>query len=241
MTHLAIEIDRVSVKYRQYESASRSIKTELLTGKSSNSRAMNSISDLSIDIRPGEIVGVIGKNGAGKSTFAKLIMGIVKPTSGRIIVRGSTTGLLQLGSGLNLDRTARENITFINHLRTRDSKNINKVLDEVIEWASLHKEIDKPLRTYSSGMLARFSFALETYFKPEIFVIDEVLSVGDFEFQHKSSERMRSLITSGATVVLVSHDLDSISQFCGSVMWLEGGKLKKYGNPLKVIESYKGT
>jgi ABC-type polysaccharide/polyol phosphate transport system ATPase subunit len=232
-----IEIENVSVSYRQYSSASRSIKTDLLRGSQSNGEERLALQDISFNVKEGEVVGVIGRNGAGKSTLTRLIMGIVRPIRGRVITRGTTVGILQLGGGLNFDLTGRENIKFVNMLRGYDD-DFNTAAEEIAEWAGLGKSIDDPLRTYSSGMLARFSFALETSHKPDILIIDEVLSVGDFEFQQKSASRMQNLIKSDATVILVTHDPQAIREFCNRCIWIDKGKLMYDGMPDVALDHY---
>ncbi len=233
-----IEVQNAWVVYRDFESSSKSIKTNLLSKRIEVSESRSAIKNLSIQIKQGEIVGLIGRNGAGKSTFAKLLMGIVHPNRGKVVVKGSIAGLMSLGAGLNLDWSARENLKFIHLLKMQKEENLNVIVRDVIEWSGLSTAIDKPLRTFSSGMLARFAFAVETAYKPDILVIDEVLSVGDFEFQKKSGTRMAELIKSGITVIFVSHDMKSIEDFCTKCLWIDNGEVKMEGEPKEVIQRY---
>ena len=233
-----IEVQNAWVVYRDFESSSKSIKTNLLSRRIEISESKSAIKNLSLHIKHGEIVGLIGRNGAGKSTFAKLLMGIVHPNRGKVIVKGSIAGLMSLGAGLNLDWSARENLKFIHLLKMQKEENLNGIVRDVIEWSGLSTAIDKPLRTFSSGMLARFAFAVETAYKPDILVIDEVLSVGDFEFQKKSGIRMAELIKSGITVIFVSHDMKSIEDFCTKCLWIDNGEVKMEGKPKEVIQRY---
>ncbi len=233
-----IEVQNAWVVYRDFESTSKSIKTNLLSKRIEVSESRSAIKNLSIQIKQGEIVGLIGRNGAGKSTFAKLLMGIVHPNRGKVVVKGSIAGLMSLGAGLNLDWSARENLKFIHLLKMQKEENLNVIVRDVIEWSGLSTAIDKPLRTFSSGMLARFAFAVETAYKPDILVIDEVLSVGDFEFQKKSGIRMAELIKSGITVIFVSHDMKSIEDFCTKCLWIDNGEVKMEGKPKEVIQRY---
>lgn len=238
MKSLAIEIVDASVHYRHYPSASRSIKFELLNRKRTPSALRVALKNINLKASQGEVLGVIGKNGAGKSTLIKLIMGIVRPTNGRIVTRGSIVGILQLGAGLNMDLTGTENIRFINMIKGRTHKEYLDTASFVSDWSEIGEAINQPLRTYSSGMLARFSFALETYSTPQILIIDEVLAVGDFEFQEKSAERMKQMISSGATVILVSHDMDSIKKFCTSCIWVDQGRIVASGAPGEITSAY---
>ena len=238
MTNYSIELRQVDISYREYSSSSKSIKTDLLRRSNLRHSKKRALESLDLFVEPGEVLGVIGRNGSGKSTLAKSIMGIVKPTNGQVIVRGSTTGLLALGAGINFDQTARENIKFVHYLRNNSTIELSELESEVADWTGLEDFMDKPLRTYSSGMLARFTFALETSYKPEVLVIDEVLSVGDFEFQSKSTRRMQKLIKSGATVIFVSHDLENIRSLCTRCIWIDKGKLIKDGLPDEVVREY---
>lgn len=233
-----ISVNSVSVAYRHYESSSKSIKTNLLKGNKRKSSEKMALKNIGFHVNKGEIIGVIGRNGAGKSTLAKLLMGIVKPTSGRVLIDGELTGLLSLGAGLNMDRTAKENITFVHLLKTGNYKNLDEIVEDVSIWTNLGEALDQPLRTYSSGMLARLSFALETAYTPDVLIIDEVLSVGDFEFTKKSTLRMNKLLDSGATVILISHDLHTIETVCSRTIWLEAGKLIDFDYSPVVVKKY---
>lgn len=233
-----VEVQNAWVVYRDFESSSKSIKTNLLSRNLEVTESKSAIKNLNLRIEHGEIIGVIGRNGAGKSTFAKLLMGIVHPNKGKVVVKGSIAGLMSLGSGLNLDWSARENLKFIHLLKMQKMETFNAIVEDVLDWAGLSTAIDKPLRTFSSGMLARFAFAVETAYKPDILVIDEVLSVGDFEFQKKSGIRMAELIKSGITIIFVSHDMKSIEDICTKCLWIENGELKMEGEPKRVIQGY---
>lgn len=238
MINYSIEMRKVDVSYREYSSSSKSIKTDMLRRVNVKKSTRRALEGIDLFVEPGEVLGVIGRNGSGKSTLAKTVMGIVKPATGQIIVRGSTTGLLALGAGLNFDQTARENIRFVYYLRNTTTIELAELESEVADWTGLQDVMDKPIRTYSSGMLARFTFALETAYKPEVLVIDEVLSVGDFEFQSKSTTRMQKLIKSGATVLFVSHDLENIKKLCTRCIWIDKGKLVMDGIPSDVVQEY---
>lgn len=238
MKSMSVELNSVSFSYRDYSSASRSIKFDLLTRKRKPLREKLAIDEIDFSIERGEIVGVIGRNGAGKSTLTKLLMGIIYPTRGRVITVGNTVGMLQLGSGLNLDLTGRENIRLTNLIKGGGRLREGEIVEFVSTWAGLEEAINDPLRTFSSGMLARFSFAIETFSVPDILIIDEVLSVGDLDFQAKSASRIKELIKSGATVVIVTHDLEVVRNQCTRCLWLENGSIRKDGFPIEVVADY---
>ena len=164
---------------------------------------------VSVDIKKGEIFGIVGLNGSGKSTILKVISGILKPTKGSVEVRGSISPLIELGAGFDLDLTAKENIY-----------------------------LDVPMKNYSSGMVARIGFSVATIVKPDILIVDEILSVGDFLFQKKCEERINNLMQGGTTVLIVSHSLDQIKRLCDRVMWLDKGKVKMIGDMSSVCEQY---
>jgi ABC-type polysaccharide/polyol phosphate transport system ATPase subunit len=199
------------------------------------------VDDLSISISKGEILGVVGRNGAGKSTLLKLIAGILPPTSGRVRTSGSIAALVELGAGFHPELTAYENIIVYGRLLGRSIEELKKSADSILSWADLTERRDDPVRTFSSGMMARLGFAIATDKQPEILLVDEVLAVGDRDFQVRSSERMSSLMKSGTTVVLVSHDLNVIGNLCHRTLWLEKGRAKMLGKSEDVLPIYLKT
>lgn len=199
------------------------------------------IRNLSLEVSKSEILGVVGRNGAGKSTLLKLMAGILPPTSGRVRTTGTLAALVELGAGFHPELTAYENIIVYGRLLGRDIKELKDSAEDILSWSNLTERRDDPVRTFSSGMLARLGFAIATDTQPEILLVDEVLAVGDRDFQTRSSERMASLMRSGSTVVLVSHDLNVISNLCHRVLWLEGGELKSIGQSDQVIAEYVNT
>ena len=238
MSEPVIEIRDLFVKYRQYESASRSIKLNLLTGSGFGSKTIFALQDVNCCVYPGEIVGIIGRNGAGKSTLAKSIVGSISPISGWVRTQGVLTSMIELGAGLNTDLTARDNVILHSAIYGFFVDILEDRAERICEWAGLSKVIDKPLRTYSSGMLARFAFALNTDIRPDILILDEVLSVGDVDFQEKSFRRTQDLMESCTAVVLISHDMSAIRKFCNRVIWLEDGKIRAEGSASETTENY---
>jgi ABC-type polysaccharide/polyol phosphate transport system ATPase subunit len=233
-----IEIDSLTIRYRHYESASRSIKLNLLSNKHGSRKTKAALEDISFKVYPGEVIGIIGRNGAGKSTLAKAIVGSVRPVGGWVRTDGVLTAMIELGAGLNQDMTPRENVALHSAIYSYDSSDVNRRALDVCSWAGLSDYIDKPLRTFSSGMNARFAFSLNTDMKPDILILDEILSVGDFEFQAKSLERTKELMNGGTSVILVSHDMGSIRKFCSKVLWLNSGKIAGLGEVDEIVSKY---
>ena len=232
-----IELSGVSVAYRHFESASRSLKFDLLRsswGKSQNKKALSGI-DLVLE--EGQVLGVIGRNGAGKSTLAKAILGSIVPTDGWVRTEGVLTAMIELGSGLNMDLSAYDNVRLHSALYGI-KEDQDQRCKRVCDWAGLSENLNDPLRTFSSGMMARFAFSLNTDLKPDILIIDEILSVGDIIFQEKSFSRTRELMSNGCTVLLISHDLSLIRNVSTKVLWLEEGKVVALGEPGTTCDAY---
>ena len=193
---------------------------------------------VSFEVKKGETLGLIGRNGAGKSTMLKVISGILKPTEGSVVCRGNVVPMLELGSGFDFDLTGRENI-FLNGAILGYSKEfLHEKYDEIVEFSELGQFIEVPIRNYSSGMLARLAFSIATVVNPEILIVDEILSVGDAAFQEKSKKRMLELMGGGTTVLFVSHSLEQIREMCNRVVWLEHGNVKMVGAAAEVCDVY---
>lgn len=193
---------------------------------------------VSLDILPGESFGIVGRNGAGKSTLLKVICRVLRPTGGRVVIRGRVAPLLELGAGFHPDLTGRENVvmnaTILGHSRAA----ILEAMDEIIGFSELEGFIDAPIRTFSSGMTARLGFAVATQFRPEVLVLDEVLAVGDVGFQEKCLARIHGFREQGTTILLVSHSLDTIDSHCDRAVWLDQGRIAALGIPSEVLPQY---
>ena len=201
----------------------------------------NALTDISFSVNKGDILGIIGYNGAGKSTMLKVISGIMKPTNGSIKVDGVISPLIELGSGFDMELTARENIFLNGYILGYSKKFIKEHFNEIVEFSELSEFLDVPVKNFSSGMVARLGFAIATIVKPEILIVDEILSVGDFKFQEKSEKKIKEMLLSGTTVILVSHDIAQIEEICTKVLWLEHGRVKGYGNTKEICEEYKNS
>lgn len=193
---------------------------------------------VSVDIKKGEVFGIVGHNGSGKSTLLKTISGILKPTVGTVKVHGSIAPLIELGAGFDLDLTARENIFLNGSVLGFSNQMIEEKFDEIVDFSELKEFLDVPMKNYSSGMVARIGFAVATMVKPDILIVDEILSVGDFLFQQKCEQRINALMQGGTTVLIVSHALEQIRRLCTRVMWLDKGKIKMLGDTKSVCDAY---
>ncbi len=194
---------------------------------------------INIEIKRGEVVGLIGLNGSGKSTTLKIISGILKPTSGTVETNGTISPLIELGAGFDFDLTARENVFLNGAVLGYSKKEMLAKMDDIIDFSELHAFMDTPIKNFSSGMIARLGFAIATITKPEILIVDEILGVGDFLFQQKCEKRISDMMSGGTTVVVVSHSIDQIERLCDRVIWLDHGKIVKDGSTMEICAEYK--
>jgi len=199
------------------------------------------LKDICLDVQQGEIVGLIGRNGAGKTTLLKILTRITKPTSGRANVRGRVGSLLEVGTGFHTELTGRENVYFSGSIMGMQKKEIEQKFDEIVEFAGVGKFIDTPLKHYSTGMQTRLAFAVAAHLEPEVLLVDEVLAVGDLEFQKKCLGRMEKVSQGGRTIILVSHQMNQIRRLCKKVAWLDEGQIKKVGPTAEVAAAYEAA
>lgn len=196
------------------------------------------LSDVSFEVKKGEVIGLIGSNGAGKSTMLKVVSGVMKPTKGTVEVHGSIAPMIELGAGFDSELTARENIFLNGAVLGYSEQFLNEKFDEIVEFSELKDFLDVPIKNFSSGMIAKLAFSISTIVNPDILIVDEILSVGDIKFQEKSLNKMMELIEGGTTVLYVSHSLDSIRELCDRVIWLDHGKVVEIGPSKKVCDEY---
>lgn len=196
------------------------------------------VRDVSFDVRNGEVFGIIGRNGAGKSTMLKVMARVLQPTQGRVVMRGRLAPLLELGGGFHPELNGRENVYLNMALLGYSHAQTDHLFDSIVEFSEIGDFIDAPLRTYSTGMVARLGFSVATCVRPDILLVDEVLSVGDNRFQEKCLERMQSFRDLGTTIVIVSHSMHTVSHFCSRALWLDHGEVQAMGDVDKVIEQY---
>lgn len=235
-----IRIDGVSVRYRVPAERLSGIKEYAIrwVQRRLQYRHFWALRDVSFDVGAGEIFGIIGRNGAGKSTLLKVMARVLKPTQGRVVIVGKTAPLLEVGAGFHPELTGRENVFLNGALLGYSRKEIRARFGEISNFAGIDEFIDAPLRTYSTGMVARLGFAVATSVRPDILLVDEVLSVGDAEFQEKCLARMRSFQEQGTTIVLVTHALGRVGVFCERAIWLDGGSIAAQGQAASVVERY---
>ena len=237
---LPIEAQDLFLRYRLDRANVRTIKeaTVRTLRRQREVESINALDGVSFSVARGEIFGVCGPNGAGKSTLMKVIARVLPPTTGRVIVRGRVAPMIELGSGMNPDLTARENIVIYGALLGRDPTHMRERVGAIVEWAGVEEFVDVPTRSFSSGMLARLAFGVATDIKPEVLVVDEVLSVGDKAFRAKSQTRMFELINGGSAVVVVSHSLPLLRDVSTRAMWLDQGRVKMLGAASDVLAGY---
>lgn len=201
----------------------------------------SALQDVSFEVRRGETLGIIGRNGSGKSTTLKLIAGVTAPSSGEVYVTGRVSPLIELGAGFHADLTGRENVHLNGSILGMSDREINEQFDAIVEFAELQDFMDTPVKRYSSGMYVRLGFAVAVHSNPEVLLIDEVLSVGDAFFQEKCHQRMHDFKQQGVTIVLVSHSAETITSFCDRAMWLDHGRLVADGPAEQVVAEYMST
>ena len=240
-----LTLESVTKEFRIYDRHRAGLKSLILNpfliSQSSRTDRFLAIDRISFSVAKGESFGVLGRNGAGKSTLLALIAGVLRPTSGVISVRGRVSPLLELGVGFTHELTGRENIIINGVLLGLRKREIEAKIEEIIQFSGLSDFIDQPLKTFSSGMQSRLGFAIAVHVKPDILLVDEVLSVGDAEFQQKCLRRIDDLRNSGATVVFVSHNLQTVETICDRAMWIDKGRGVSLGSPKEVIEQYRLT
>jgi ABC-2 type transport system ATP-binding protein/lipopolysaccharide transport system ATP-binding protein len=233
----AIELQGISVRYRREKI--RSIKELLVRGIGGRpAEYFYSLRNVTFNVQSGESVGIIGANGAGKSTLLRVAAGIVTPSDGVAIGRGNIVPLLELGTGFEAELSGRENIHFNGALLGRSRVWMRSHLDEIVAFSGLEAFIDAPLRTYSTGMVARLAFAIATAVDAETILLDEILSVGDASFRERCEERIQTFLREGRTMVLVSHETDEVVKLCKRTVWLSGGEIVADGESREIVERY---
>lgn len=196
------------------------------------------VKDVTLKVKRGESWGIVGRNGSGKSTLLKLISGILAPYKGTVTINGSIAPLIELGAGFDGNMTASENIYLNGALLGHSKKYMKEQFDNIVEFAELQKFMEMPIKNYSSGMRARLGFAVATAVRPEILIVDEVLAVGDFEFQKKCEQRMNEMMSGGTTLLYVSHSIESVKKLCQNAIWLKNGEAVMQGSAEEVCKAY---
>ena len=238
-----VSVKNISLKFKMEQNRANSLKEFCVRWLKRDLKSEDfwALTDVSFDVEKGDVIGIIGHNGAGKSTLLKVISGIMKPTKGTIEAHGNIVPMLELGSGFDMELSGRENIYLNGAILGYSEEFLNEKYDEIVAFSELGNFIEAPLRTYSSGMLARLAFSVACIVEPEILIVDEILSVGDADFQEKSRARMLELMTGGTTVFFVSHSLKQIREMCNKVVWLEHGKIQAVGKTGEICDKYEGA
>lgn len=236
-----IEIIGVNKNFKTYYDKATSLKERFIRLGNKNKEIKTILSNINIKIKKGESVGLIGVNGCGKSTLLKLISKIIYPTSGKIKVNGKLSSLLELGAGFHVDFTGLENIYFNASIFGLSKTEINKRIDDIISFSELQDFLYQPVRTYSSGMYMRLAFSIAINVNSDIILLDEILSVGDEEFQRKCYDKIIDLKRKKTTMIIVSHDMEALAEVCDRVIWLKDNCVYMDGECQKVIESYKNS
>jgi ABC-2 type transport system ATP-binding protein len=239
----AVEVTAASLSYRLARSQATSLKEHMLATFKRQVQYEQKVAlhNVSLSVRPGEVLAIIGRNGAGKSTLMKLLARVLPPSSGRVVVRGHVAPMIELGAGFNPDLTGAENAVLYGTLLGRSPTRMRAQTSAIAEWAGLIEVIDNPVRTYSSGMVARLAFSVAVDTKPDVLLVDEILSVGDEAFQSKSEAQLDALISAGAAVVLVTHNLSQVLRKATRVLWLDDGAVRMVGEPAEVVAQYRSS
>ena len=240
MSKNAIEVNSLSKNFRLYHERNRYIKAAFLRGRRAKYEEFNALSDVSFNVPHGATLGIIGSNGSGKTTMLKCLTGIYTPEHGSIKIDGKVAALLELGAGFHPELTGSENIFLNGAILGMTKKDVELKFEEIVEFAGLEKFINTPVKNFSSGMVVRLGFSIAAHVEPKILLIDEILSVGDQDFQRKSTEKIEEFRREGRTIVVVSHSLGLVQQLCKEVIWLDKGKIRQAGLAADVISAYTG-
>lgn len=237
---IMVDVDHVTIRFNLSSQKVDNLKEYLvkLMKRELMFQEFLAVKDVSFQVRAGEAWGLIGVNGSGKSTMLKAISGIMKPYKGTITVNGSVAPLIELGAGFDPECTARENIFLNGCVLGHSEKFMQEHFDEIVDFAELHQFLDSPLKNYSSGMKARLGFSVATMVKPDILIVDEILSVGDYKFKQKCMKRMDELLDGGTTLLYVSHSIDEVKRLCDHALWIDKGVAKMQGEVDEVCDAY---
>ena len=234
----AIQLEGVGKRFMRHADRRNTLKERLVRGRARNTQDFWAVRDVNVQIPTGSVYGLIGHNGSGKSTLLKLITGIYRPTEGRITTQGRVAALIELGAGFHPDMTGRENIRLNGSILGLSKSEIDGAMETIIDFSGLREFIDDPVKHYSSGMYVRLGFSVAVHMKPDVLLVDEVLAVGDEEFQRKCFDHLYTLRREGRTIVVVSHGLGQLEGLCDEVAWLDHGTVQEIGPATEVIGSY---
>jgi ABC-type polysaccharide/polyol phosphate transport system ATPase subunit len=238
VSDVAVRVDHVTKSFRMYHERNQSLKSAIMRGRTSVHEDFLALKDVSFDVPTGSTFGLIGSNGSGKSTMLKCLANIYYPNEGSISHFGKIAAMLEVGSGFHAELSGRENVFLNGSILGMSKKEVTRKFDEIVDFSGVEQFIDQPVKNYSSGMYVRLGFAIAINVDPDILVVDEVLAVGDAEFQEKCFQKFRDFKAAGKTVILVSHSMDTVQAMCDRAAWLDHGALKSVGLAGATIESY---
>jgi len=240
MSDNIIEVENVSMRFNLYKEKVDSIKEYFikLAKGTLHYEEFWALKDISFSLGKGDSLGLVGRNGSGKSTLLKLLAGVMKATSGSVRVGGSVAPLIELGAGFDMDLTAKENIYLNGAVLGYSKKEMDGHFNKIVEFSELEEFLDVPVKNFSSGMFARLGFSIATVGVPDVLIVDEILAVGDFKFQEKCQDRIQSMLKGGTTLLFVSHSAEQVMELCTKALWLDGGKMKMFGEVSHVCEAY---
>ena len=238
---IAIQVKELEKAYKLYDKPSDRLKESLGLSRKKGYKEHYALKGVNLTIHQGETVGIIGTNGSGKSTILKIITGVLNPTGGTVKVNGRISALLELGAGFNMEYNGIENVYLNGTMIGFSEKEISDRLDDILSFADIGDYVYQPVKTYSSGMFVRLAFAVAINIDPEILIVDEILSVGDAQFQEMSKKRMLELMGGGTTVLFVSHSIEQVREMCGRVVWLEKGQVKLTGLAKEICAAYENA
>ena len=240
MSEHPIEVRDVSKRFRLYHERNQSVKAAIMRGGRARYEEFWALDDVSFDVKEGSTFALVGENGSGKSTMLKCLAKILRPDKGTISVEGKLSALLELGAGFHPELSGRENVFLNGSILGLSKRELERRFDEIVEFAGLHRFIDMPVKNYSSGMYVRLGFSVAINVDPDVLLIDEVLAVGDEEFQRKCLERVAELRAAGKTIVVVTHSLMTVRSLCDEAVWLERGRMREWGKADQVADAYLG-
>lgn len=235
-----VEVEHVSMKFNLSSEKFDSFKEYVIKSLKNqvSFEEFWALRDVSFEVMKGDALGLIGLNGSGKSTMLKTIAGVLKPTEGSVRVNGSVAPLIELGAGFDMDLTARENVFLNGALLGHSRKEMESFYDDIVSFSELENFMNVPVKNFSSGMVSRLAFSIATIGVPDILIVDEVLSVGDFRFQEKCERRIQAMADQGMTILFVSHSIAQVKKICDKIAWLESGQLKRFGSAEEICKEY---
>lgn len=233
-----VRVSHLSKRFRLFHDRHQSLKQSLINLRRATYEDFWALQDITFDVEEGETFGIVGHNGSGKSTLLKCLTGILQPDEGAVSVKGSISALLELGAGFHPELSGRENVFLNAAILGVSRRHIEERFDEIVDFSGLQQFIDTPVKNYSSGMFVRLGFAVAVNVDPDVLIIDEVLAVGDAEFQAKCSDKIAEFRDRGKTIVLVTHSMPDVIRLCGRAAWIDHGRLRAFGSPFEITEAY---